>query len=125
MLFVDVVMVVSWRLVLCADCSRPPRRFDVFVDGVHVAEYKGSGIFGELALLHNCPRAATVMSTGHGKLWCLDRQQFCESSRLPQQPQSPFCIWSGGPVLWVARGGVFIAVPALSTLRDSQRPVSG
>eukprot|EP00037_Helgoeca_nana_P014321 m.133436 g.133436 ORF g.133436 m.133436 type:complete len:346 (+) comp22500_c0_seq3:715-1752(+) len=51
--------------------------FDVFVDGVHVAEYQGSGIFGELALLHNCPRAATVMSSGVGKLWCLDRNQFC------------------------------------------------
>mmetsp|Transcript_11383 Transcript_11383/g.29035 ORF Transcript_11383/g.29035 Transcript_11383/m.29035 type:complete len:345 (+) Transcript_11383:47-1081(+) len=51
--------------------------FDVFVDGVHVAEYNGSGMFGELALLHDCPRAATVMSSGHGRLWCLDRQQFC------------------------------------------------
>eukprot|EP00041_Stephanoeca_diplocostata_P022050 m.522900 g.522900 ORF g.522900 m.522900 type:complete len:396 (-) comp21972_c0_seq2:2229-3416(-) len=50
--------------------------FDVFVHGVHVAEYKNSGSFGELALLHDCPRAATVHSVGHGSLACLDRKIF-------------------------------------------------
>eukprot|EP00039_Didymoeca_costata_P022921 m.5593 g.5593 ORF g.5593 m.5593 type:complete len:374 (-) comp3336_c0_seq2:124-1245(-) len=50
--------------------------FDVYVQGTHVAEYTGQGHFGELSLLHNCPRAATVISVGHGSLWSLDRYTF-------------------------------------------------
>jgi cAMP-dependent protein kinase regulator len=46
--------------------------FDVYVNGVHVAEYDGKGSFGELALIHNCARAATVMSVNAGTVWCLD-----------------------------------------------------
>lgn len=55
--------------------------FDVFVHGVHVAEYKNSGSFGELALLYDCPRAATVHSVGHGTLACLDRMTFSSTVR--------------------------------------------
>lgn len=51
--------------------------YDVFVEGVHVAEYDNSGSFGELALLHDCPRAAAVSSVAHGSVWCLDRKTFC------------------------------------------------
>eukprot|EP00405_Crypthecodinium_cohnii_P016870 CAMPEP_0206459162 /NCGR_PEP_ID=MMETSP0324_2-20121206/24012_1 /ASSEMBLY_ACC=CAM_ASM_000836 /TAXON_ID=2866 /ORGANISM="Crypthecodinium cohnii, Strain Seligo" /LENGTH=399 /DNA_ID=CAMNT_0053930661 /DNA_START=76 /DNA_END=1275 /DNA_ORIENTATION=- len=37
----------------------------------------GSGdVFGELALLYNAPRAATVLSKGSGILWQLDRDTF-------------------------------------------------
>lgn len=32
--------------------------------------------FGELALLYNCPRAASVVSQGASTLWCLDRDTF-------------------------------------------------
>merc|ERR1719191_1602335 len=32
--------------------------------------------FGELALLYNCPRAASVESRDHCVLWQLDRQTF-------------------------------------------------
>ena len=32
--------------------------------------------FGELALLYNCPRAASVDSTGNAILWKLDRATF-------------------------------------------------
>jgi cAMP-dependent protein kinase regulator len=46
--------------------------FDVYVNGVHVAEYDEKGSFGELALIHNCARAATVMSVSSGTVWCLD-----------------------------------------------------
>lgn len=41
---------------------------------VHTYEDKGS--FGELALLYNMPRAATVKSVSNGLLWAMDRQIF-------------------------------------------------
>ena len=34
------------------------------------------GSFGELALMHNCPRSATVFAVTDGVLWCLDRITF-------------------------------------------------
>nr|VZI33819.1 unnamed protein product [Spirometra erinaceieuropaei] len=47
-------------------------------DGVikRVAEYDGSGSFGELALLYNTPRSATVTAETSGTLWALDRSSF-------------------------------------------------
>jgi len=50
--------------------------FDCYVNGVHVAEFDGHGSFGELALMHNCARAATILSVGAGVVWGLDRQTF-------------------------------------------------
>lgn len=41
---------------------------------VHTYEDKGS--FGELALLYNMPRAATVKAKSDGLLWAMDRQIF-------------------------------------------------
>ncbi|XP_050440577.1 cAMP-dependent protein kinase type II regulatory subunit [Adelges cooleyi] len=41
---------------------------------VHTYENKGS--FGELALLYNMPRAATIKSVSDGLLWAMDRQMF-------------------------------------------------
>ncbi|KAM6960472.1 cAMP-dependent protein kinase type II-beta regulatory subunit [Aplochiton taeniatus] len=34
------------------------------------------GSFGELALMYNTPRAATIVATSPGALWCLDRLTF-------------------------------------------------
>eukprot|EP00040_Diaphanoeca_grandis_P044463 m.12449 g.12449 ORF g.12449 m.12449 type:complete len:379 (-) comp9292_c0_seq1:234-1370(-) len=53
--------------------------FHVFASGVHVAEYNGVGTFGELALLHDCPRAATVIARQDGGVWRLDRLNFCKT----------------------------------------------
>lgn len=38
--------------------------------------YENSGSFGELALLYNMPRAATIRAVSDGQLWALDRQTF-------------------------------------------------
>lgn len=56
--------------------------FDIFIkDRVtgsqnNVGCYKGSGAFGELALMYNCPRAATIIATTDGSLWAMDRVTF-------------------------------------------------
>ena len=42
---------------------------------VHTYRNPGES-FGELALLYNCPRAATVRCTRGGTLWALDRATF-------------------------------------------------
>lgn len=54
---------------------------DVFVSRnggprVKVTDYGPNGSFGELALMYNAPRAATVVSTKPCTLWALDRVTF-------------------------------------------------
>ncbi|KAM4740610.1 protein kinase, cAMP-dependent, regulatory, type II, alpha, B isoform 1-T2 [Anableps anableps] len=54
--------------------------YDIFVakDGVNVCvgKYNNKGSFGELALMYNTPRAATIVATEEGTLWGLDRATF-------------------------------------------------
>ncbi|CRK97544.1 CLUMA_CG010931, isoform A [Clunio marinus] len=45
-------------------------------DNKHVHTYENRGSFGELALLYNMPRAATIKAVSEGQLWALDRQTF-------------------------------------------------
>ena len=49
--------------------------FDILVstDGLPrvVGCYNNRGSFGELALMYNTPRAATIIATSAGALWCL------------------------------------------------------
>ena len=51
-------------------------RFIVTKEGQVKFCYEGSGSFGELALLYNSPRAATVTAETEGVLWALDRASF-------------------------------------------------
>lgn len=40
--------------------------------------YDNRGSFGELALMYNTPRAATIVATSTGALWCLvSKLNFC------------------------------------------------
>lgn len=39
-------------------------------------DYENGGSFGELALLYNAPRAATVTAASTGVLWALERAAF-------------------------------------------------
>uniref|UniRef100_A0A3Q3BHN8 cAMP-dependent protein kinase type II-alpha regulatory subunit n=1 Tax=Kryptolebias marmoratus TaxID=37003 RepID=A0A3Q3BHN8_KRYMA len=54
--------------------------YDIFVEKegarVCVGKYDNKGSFGELALMYNTPRAATIVATGEGALWGLDRATF-------------------------------------------------
>uniref|UniRef100_A0A3P8V4G1 cAMP-dependent protein kinase type II-alpha regulatory subunit n=1 Tax=Cynoglossus semilaevis TaxID=244447 RepID=A0A3P8V4G1_CYNSE len=50
--------------------------YDIVVSGVCVGQYNNKGSFGELALMYNTPRAATIIATQEGALWGLDRATF-------------------------------------------------
>lgn len=50
--------------------------FVALKDEKEVFTYENKGSFGELALMYNCPRAATVLSKSSGTLWCVDRLSF-------------------------------------------------
>lgn len=55
--------------------------FNVYVgeteeDQKHIFAYENSGSFGELALLYNMPRAATVKAVTPGSVWAMDRHTF-------------------------------------------------
>nr|BAE66635.1 protein kinase A regulatory subunit [Asterias amurensis] len=50
--------------------------YDIFVNGNKVGAYNNTGSFGELALMYNTPRAATIVATTPGSLWALDRLSF-------------------------------------------------
>ncbi|KAG1474199.1 hypothetical protein G6F56_000489 [Rhizopus delemar] len=49
---------------------------DCLVDGKRVERYGRGGSFGELALMYNAPRAASLIATSDGLLWALDRLAF-------------------------------------------------
>jgi len=50
--------------------------YSIFVNGTKVAARGPGDAFGELALLYNCPRAATIQADTAGRLWALDRVTF-------------------------------------------------
>ncbi|XP_003382968.1 PREDICTED: cAMP-dependent protein kinase type II-alpha regulatory subunit-like [Amphimedon queenslandica] len=59
-----------------------------------VFQYDGQGFFGELALMYNTPRAATVIATTPGTIWGLDRKTFkrilCESTSKKRSTYKQF-----------------------------------
>jgi len=50
--------------------------FAIDVSGAHVATRGPGTSFGELSLMYNTPRAATVRATAPSEVWCLDRATF-------------------------------------------------
>lgn len=49
---------------------------DCFIGDTKVTNYEAGGSFGELALMYNAPRAATIITTSDSVLWALDRITF-------------------------------------------------
>lgn len=49
---------------------------DCFIGETKVTNYEAGGSFGELALMYNAPRAATIAATSDCVLWALDRITF-------------------------------------------------
>lgn len=86
--------------------------FNIFVkvDGTEklVGCYDNRGSFGELALMYNTPRAATIIATSPGALWCLVSKPL---HRTPLQKHS-----------WILNR-VFIACCAVSCHDLSKRGV--
>ena len=45
--------------------------YDIIIGTNSVGKYEGTGSFGELALMYNTPRAATIKAITNGTLWSL------------------------------------------------------
>jgi cAMP-dependent protein kinase regulator len=79
----EKTLVCTWLQTFLTDpymyCSGT---YLTFVKGENDAEprqvykYENSGSFGELALMYNMPRAATIQAASSGSLWAMDRQTF-------------------------------------------------
>ena len=54
-------------------CSSGTYDIYVNIDGTEkcVGAYDQKGSFGELALMYNMPRAATIVATSEGSLWAM------------------------------------------------------
>ncbi|XP_077868687.1 cAMP-dependent protein kinase type II regulatory subunit-like [Saccoglossus kowalevskii] len=50
--------------------------YDIYVNNKKVGAYTNQGSFGELALMYNTPRAATIIAVSDGSVWALDRLSF-------------------------------------------------
>ncbi|GEP38456.1 hypothetical protein NPS01_21190 [Nocardioides psychrotolerans] len=59
----------------------------VTVDGEFIRELGGGDWFGELSLLHDVPRTATVTALTDVKLWALDRDSFLTAVQAAPQSQ--------------------------------------
>ena len=63
--------------------------FEVLVDGSKVGTIGEGGVFGELALMYDAPRAATIQcNQAPAKLWALDRTTFRHTLASTFQSQS-------------------------------------
>ena len=49
---------------------------DIIIDGAVKKQLKAGDAFGELALLYNAPRSASVRATSDSGFWAIDRKTF-------------------------------------------------
>lgn len=94
--------------------------FSIFVNGTKVAARSKGDAFGELALLYNCPRAATIQADSPGRLWALDRVTFrymvasTREGQLAEIVVGLRCVHLGhcAVLCRVPRGAVFLVLSA-------------
>jgi MFS family permease len=59
--------------------------FEIVRDGARIDTAGEGGYFGEIALLHDVPRTATVRTIADGAVWALDQEEFLATiTGLPQ-----------------------------------------
>ncbi len=59
--------------------------FEIRVDDRRIDTTEAGGFFGEIALLHDVPRTATVRATTEAQVWALDQEEFLATvTGLPQ-----------------------------------------
>merc|ERR1712178_454731 len=66
----DVLYVVETGKLACSKVLQPG------AEPTHLKDYAPGEAFGELALLYNAPRAATIKATEASECWSLDRRTF-------------------------------------------------
>lgn len=69
--------------------------FDVLVDDRTIASLGEGDHFGEIALLHDVPRTATVRATSDGVVWALNQEEFLASlTGMPQAQRAAHTVSS-------------------------------
>ncbi|MGZ8580507.1 MAG: cyclic nucleotide-binding domain-containing protein [Actinomycetota bacterium] len=67
--------------------------FEIVRDGTTIATAVEGDYFGEIALLHDVPRTATVRATSDGAVWALDQEEFLATvTGLPQAENAAHAI---------------------------------
>ena len=67
--------------------------FSVDVDGRAISTASEGGFFGEIALLHDVPRTASVRATDDGAVWALGRDEFLATvTGLPQADRAAHAV---------------------------------
>jgi CRP-like cAMP-binding protein len=67
--------------------------FSVDVDGRPISTAAEGGFFGEIALLQDVPRTASVRATGDGAVWALGRDEFLATvTGLPQADRAAHAV---------------------------------
>lgn len=67
--------------------------FEIVRDGGTIATAVEGDYFGEIALLHDVPRTATVRATSDGAVWALDQEEFLATvTGLPQAASAAHAI---------------------------------
>lgn len=67
---------------LIPSSNEPQKKLQIFVNDAKVGEYGPGGCFGELALIYNAKRAATITATASCTLWALVRRTVGRRGRL-------------------------------------------